>query len=44
MAMSDFLEDTVLEMVLNSVAYSEPASVYVALSKGDIEWRQDITK
>ena len=31
MAMSDFLEDTILEMVLNSVAYSEPASVYVAL-------------
>lgn len=31
MAMSDFLEDTVLEMVLNSVAYAEPASVYIAL-------------
>ncbi len=31
MAMSDFLEDTILEMVLNSVAYSEPASVYIAL-------------
>jgi len=31
MAMSDFLEDTILEMVLNSVAYSEPASVFIAL-------------
>ena len=31
MAMSDFLESTILDMVLNSVAYAEPASVYIAL-------------
>jgi hypothetical protein len=31
MAMSDFLEDTVLDMVLNSVAYVEPATVWIAL-------------
>lgn len=30
-AMSDFLEDTILKMVLNSVQYTEPATVYIAL-------------
>ena len=35
MAMSDFLEDTLLEMVLNSVAYTEPAAVYIGLFTAD---------
>ena len=34
MAMSDYLEDILLEMVLNSVVYSEPAAVYISLHTG----------
>jgi len=30
-AMTDYLEDIVLEMVLNSVTFAEPASTYIAL-------------